>query len=117
MGPRRGAWRRSAPACRSCDPQAREVTWEFRGEPARPLHSLRSGSAEVLANGNILIVETDRGRVLEVTPDKQLVWEFQSPYRTGEEGNLVAMVYSLDRIDEESAGWLETRSRPGRADD
>jgi DNA-binding beta-propeller fold protein YncE len=89
------------------DPQTRKVTWEFRGGPARPLYSLRSGGAEILANGNILIVETDRGRVLEITPDEELAWEFRSPYRTGKQRNLIAMVYSLDRIDESKVAWLD----------
>jgi hypothetical protein len=30
----------------------------------------------VLRNGNILITETDAGRVLEVTPEGEVVWSF-----------------------------------------
>jgi hypothetical protein len=89
------------------DPQSREMTWEFRGSEARPLYSLRSGGAEILANGNTLIIETDRGRVMEITPDSELVWEFRSPYRTGEQRDRVAMIYSLDRIDESRVAWLD----------
>jgi hypothetical protein len=44
---------------------------------------------------------------LEITPDQQLVWEFRSPYRTGEQHDLVAMIYSLDRVDESNVAWLD----------
>ncbi len=42
--------------------------------------------------------------MLEVTPDKQLVWEFQSPFRVGEDADRVAAVYALDRVPE--SFWL-----------
>ena len=34
------------------------------------------GKHQMLANGNILIAETDRGRAFEVTPDGTVVWSF-----------------------------------------
>ena len=33
-----------------------------------------------LPNGNTLITEGSNGRVIEVTPDHEIVWEFISPY-------------------------------------
>ncbi len=94
------------------DPRTRRVTWEYPGPEEDPLFSLRSGGAQILPNGNFLIVETDRGRVLEVTPDKELVWEFQSPFRVGEHADRVAAVYSLDRVPKQF--WLATRSEDDR---
>ena len=32
-----------------------------------------------LANGNTLITESERGRVFEVTADKEIVWRFVNP--------------------------------------
>jgi hypothetical protein len=84
-----------------------EVTWEFTGTEAEPLYSKRSGSVEVLANGNILILETDRGRILELSPDHEVVWEFRNPFVAGEEDPLVAHFYSLHRIDESALSWLD----------
>jgi hypothetical protein len=89
------------------DPRTRRVTWEYSGPEEDPLFSLRSGGAQILPNGNFLIVETDRGRVLEVTPDKELVWEFRSPFRVGEQADRVAAVYALDRVPEQF--WLARR--------
>ena len=34
-----------------------------------------------LPNGNTLITEGSDGRVFEVTPDHEIVWEFISPYK------------------------------------
>ncbi len=37
-------------------------------------------SAQRLPNGNTLITEGSDGRIFEVTPDHELVWEYLSPY-------------------------------------
>ncbi len=92
------------------DPRTRQMTWQYTGPDAAPLYSRRSGGVQVLPNGNVLIVETDGGRALEVTREGEVVWEFRSPYRAGKRGNLVANLYSLDRVDAKQTSWL-TRSR------
>jgi hypothetical protein len=82
------------------------MVWEYTGPEAEPLHSRRSGGAELLSNGNLLVVETDRGRVLELTPERRVVWEYRSPYRVGAEQERVAGIYSLQRIAESEVPWL-----------
>jgi len=37
-------------------------------------------SAQRLPNGNTLITEGSDGRLLEVTPEHEIVWEYLSPY-------------------------------------
>jgi hypothetical protein len=88
------------------DPRTREVIQEYTGPEADPLHSHQSGRVEVLPNGNVLIVETDGGRALEVTQDGEVVWDFRSPHRTDRRGEIVANLYSLDRVGEAQTGWL-----------
>lgn len=88
------------------DPRTHRVLWEYAGTDALPLHSRRSGGAEFLSNGNLLIVETDRGRALELTPERQIVWEYRSPYRVGVQQDRVAAIYSMQRIDESEVSWL-----------
>jgi hypothetical protein len=89
------------------DPRTRAVVSEYAGPEAEPLHSARSGRVNVLANGNTLIVETNGGRALELSAeDRQLVWAFRSPYRTGKDGGLVANLYSLNRVDASQTRWL-----------
>src|SRR3990167_5807832 len=47
------------------------VVWEYRGN----LFSLNMSSAQRLPNGNTFITEGLKGRMLEVTADKEVVWE------------------------------------------
>jgi len=48
------------------------------------------------------------GRVFEVTRDKEIVWEFLNPARSGEHDELIASIFDLLRIPEEYvAAWLE----------
>ena len=88
------------------DPRTRSVTREYTGPRAEPLHSRRSGRVQVLPNGNTLVVETDRGRALELTKDGEVVWEFRSPYRVSGRGDEVAHLYELERVDAGLADWL-----------
>lgn len=62
------------------DPASNKIVWEFKDEA--PLHfnaSLVSG-CQGLPNGNTLICDGPMGRFFEVTPDKELVWEYISPF-------------------------------------
>ena len=96
----------SASSIQILDPKSGEVTWEYRGPTSDPLFSTTSSTAEMLPNGNILVVETNKGRVLEVTLQKEVVWEFRNPYRLDKGGELVANVFNLDRVGRESLEWL-----------
>jgi hypothetical protein len=92
------------------DPKTRQVIREYTGPEAEPLYSRRSGGVQVLRNGNVLIVETDGGRALEVTPAGELVWQYRSPYPAGKNGDLVANLYSLDRVSATQTRWLTSES-------
>ena len=69
------------------DPTTLEIIWQFTamtqgfpdGEEVR-FYSRYEGGAQRLPNGNTLITESRRGRILEVTPDSETVWEYISPY-------------------------------------
>jgi hypothetical protein len=65
------------------DPATFETVWRYDGTENDPLFSPTMSTAEYLPNGNILITESDNGRALEVTRDKEIVWEFYNPYRVG----------------------------------
>lgn len=57
------------------DPTSRTVTTVFDGSGEEPFYSQYRGKHQILANGNILLAETDLGRAFEVTPDGKVVWE------------------------------------------
>lgn len=75
-----------------------EVGWSLRGSEALPFYSALLGAAHRLPNGNTLIIESDRGRGFEVSAEKDVVWEFYSPHRAGEQGELVAALLDIVRL-------------------
>ena len=81
------------------DPRRGEIVWQYAGPPEAPLASRTLGSVQRLANGNTLITEAERGRAVEVTPDNRIVWEYHSPFRTGEQDALVAALLEVIRLD------------------
>jgi len=65
------------------DPRRDEIVWSWRPRPPLDLYTLSKGSAQRLSNGNTLVAESDKGRILEVTSEGDLVWEFLTPHETG----------------------------------
>ncbi len=70
------------------DPLSRETTTLFQSTEKVRFHSAFRGKHQVLANGNILITETDAGRAFEVTPGGDIVWSFVNGW------------------DEDQVGWI-----------
>ncbi len=97
------------------DPTTLEVVWRYSPSEAgfvRPVDSykLYSGfisSAQRLPNGNTLITEGNDGRLIEVTREHEIVWEYVSPYY-GKNGNQ-NMVYRAYRLPYE---WIPQLSKP-----
>jgi hypothetical protein len=59
------------------DPDAKyaEIVWEYRETP--DFYTNVMGDADGLPNGNVLITDAVNGRILEVSQDKEKVWEFK----------------------------------------
>lgn len=62
------------------DPQTREVVWSYQADVLLGFYSFMCSGASRLPNGNTLITESATGRLFEVTPEKETVWEFVSPF-------------------------------------
>ena len=62
------------------DPGTSEIVWEYRGSPQMSFFTHFTGGAERLPNGNTLITEGNTGRLFEVTPANEVVWEYISPF-------------------------------------
>ena len=62
------------------NPDTNKIEWEYRDEEVRKFYSAVCSSAQRLPNGNTLICESTTGRIFEVTPDKEKVWEFSNPF-------------------------------------
>ena len=63
---------------REIDPITRNTVWEY-ADGENFFSPFRSG-VQRLPNGNTLICECDAGHLFEVTPDKEVVWDFLSPF-------------------------------------
>ncbi|MCA8999438.1 MAG: aryl-sulfate sulfotransferase [Planctomycetaceae bacterium] len=65
------------------DPVSRDIVWSFSGaDESLPLLSHIRSCQQRLPNGNTLITESDHGRLLEVTTEGEIVWEFVNPVRS-----------------------------------
>lgn len=70
------------------NPLTDEVVWRYGGRGVfgwRLFSSVISG-VQRLPNGNTLITEGMSGRLVEVTPEKEVVWEFVNPFYREEVG-------------------------------
>ena len=83
-------------------------------------------AAQRLPNGNTMITEGCFSRIFEVTPDKQIVWEYRAPFTKESPGQFVYRAYSypydyvpqLDKPEEVpvEALEIETFRVPGAAE-
>lgn len=72
------------------DPVSLEVVWEYMNPQAQfdsegncieaTLFSPFISSASRLPNGNTIVCQGSNGRIIELTPDKEIVWEYITPY-------------------------------------
>ncbi|ABO48909.1 conserved hypothetical protein [Desulforamulus reducens MI-1] len=96
------------------DPTTLEIKWQYTPSEAgylQPVDSNRFYSpfvsgAQRLPNGNTLITEGSGGRIIEVTPDHEIVWEYISPYWG--ESFPMNLLYRAYRVPYEWVPQLET---------
>ena len=62
------------------DPGTNEIVWEYRDNPYFNFYSSRISGARRMPNGNTLITEGMFGRMFQVTPEGEVVWEYINPY-------------------------------------
>lgn len=77
-----GSHRRGASHSRivEVDPKTNEIHWQYLGAPPISFYSYNISSAERQPNGNTLICEGAPGRMFEVTPRGEIVWEYINPF-------------------------------------
>lgn len=100
------------------NPVTKEIVWEYKPSSSNnpdpvfghKLYSVNVSSAQRLPNGNTLITEGAKGRVIEVTPDYEIVWEYMSPYLWDSDIPLVrTLVYRAYRIPYD---WVPQLKKP-----
>lgn len=106
---------RGASAVIEFDPASLEMVWLYEGDEPADFLSKECGSNHRLPNGNTLIVESDRGKVFEVTPDGEIVWKYINPAQTGEELEYIASLFDVVRLPPSfPTGWIRWRRDAGR---
>lgn len=61
------------------DPTTSAIHWSYGADERQPLHSEIRGWVQALSNGNVLITESQRGRLVEVTREGEVAWDFRHP--------------------------------------
>jgi hypothetical protein len=74
------------------DPRTRKIGWSYS---APGFFTRVRGAAQKLPNGNVLITESDRGHVFEVSRGGKVVWEFYNPDVVGQENPTRAVIYRM----------------------
>ena len=64
------------------NPSTLEVVWEYTktGTQRFQFYSWYVSNAQRLPNGNTMVNEGMNGRVFELTPEEEIVWEYVSPF-------------------------------------
>jgi hypothetical protein len=89
------------------NPRTMSIVWQYAGDSGNRFDSSIRSEQQRLANGNTLIVESNGGRVLEVTPAGRTVWQFVNPVRGGAKGEKIAIVSSAERVPTAEAGFVQ----------
>ena len=94
------------------DPESKQAVWQYAGSPRFSFFSWFISSAQRLASGNTSILEGIKGRLIEVTPDGKIVWEYISPHYVTKKhpmytgGNCIFRIYHYGPDSLEIAGRL-----------
>lgn len=99
------------------DPITLEIKWQYTPEEAGSLlftdgskfYSSYISAAQRLPNGNTLITEGSDGRLIEVTPEHEIVWEYINPYYRNIDKFSLNMVYRAYRVPYE---WVPQVEKP-----
>jgi hypothetical protein len=96
------------------NPFTREIPWHYMADPPQAFFNKHCGAAFPLANGNILIIESEYGRAFEVTREREIVWEFVNPGALEEKKDVVPYLYDLTRLPADfPLDWLPARPAGG----
>ena len=79
------------------NPSTSEVVWQHQGLPLVSFFTHFTGGAQRLPNGNTLITEGQTGRLFEVTPGNEIVWEFVSPFVVPSQFGMANAVFRAHR--------------------
>ncbi|MFM9971659.1 MAG: arylsulfotransferase family protein, partial [Burkholderiales bacterium] len=62
------------------DPKTKKTVWEYKTQPRHLFYSPHISGMQRLPSGNTLICEGLKGRIFEITPAGDIVWNFINPF-------------------------------------
>ncbi|MBN2321159.1 MAG: aryl-sulfate sulfotransferase [Acidobacteria bacterium] len=62
------------------DARTGSIVWEYTAPSSNSFYTARQGGAQRLPNGNTFITSSNSGHLFEVTEDKEVVWDYVSPF-------------------------------------
>jgi len=62
------------------NPKTNKIEWEYTADPPYSWFTGNQAGCQRMPNGNTVITDAIPGRVFEVTKDKEIVWEYMSPF-------------------------------------
>ena len=88
------------------EPLSGDVVWSYGEGDGEALFSPEGGAVARLPNGNTLITASESGRIIELDPQREIVWEYLSPHRAGPDNELVATIWEVQRLEMQELAWL-----------
>jgi hypothetical protein len=101
------------------NPTTNEIEWEYSDENPVDFWTCYIGGCERLPNGNTLVCEGAMGRFFEITPEKQLVWEYVVPFYARREGTVYGLsncTFRCHRYGPDYPGLKGKRLNPAQYD-
>jgi hypothetical protein len=90
-------------------PETKKVNVLYEGSAGHSFASSIRGMEQALPNGNMLITESQKGRIFEINEKKDIVWEFKNPYRKHSRPILITTAW---RFGEKDLTFLDKEKYP-----
>jgi len=87
------------------DPITLKKYWTYTGNKESFYSAIR-GMVQRLPNGNTMIVESGRGRILEITPSGNKAWEYYNPLHAGPQKQYIAHINFAQRFPRSALTFL-----------
>jgi Arylsulfotransferase (ASST) len=98
------------------DVKTRKIVWEYADDPPFSFYTVMGGSVDRLPNDNMLVCETSKGQLFEVTRSKKVVWEYINPFFVVNPrlGGRINMIFRAHRYGPEYSGLKDRDLDPNR---
>lgn len=94
------------------NPKDDAIVWQYASDPPEQFFSGHVSGADRLPGGTVLICEGAGGRVFEVTPAGETVWEWVNPFANRINGRLLTLIFRAHRYAPEFTGLAGRRLDP-----